>query len=310
MKIIKNFKIIILIITYSIISVHLNAQSVENVRASRAGDNIVVKYEITDARPGQKFDVSLYVSRDGGKTFEGPLKSVIGNAGKGIKPGEHQLVWKVYKDVNSLEGDIVFDVKARIMEDGKHKKKKKIKEKTNTNKPEKTTSAESNPQKHFMVSYNGNPDAPLGFAIGQLGKIGWYLSAEKSLEFSKPKYTYESESWDPDFDMAKYYEFSDTKDIRRLSISGGLTIQLSKSFYLYTGAGYGIKDLIWQIDIYDYETELKTGEEYVKNLDYSYSGLEFETGLIVRMGTFLLQGGITTVNFKYTNWTFGVGLAF
>jgi len=95
-----------------------------------------------------------------------------------------------------------------------------------------------------------------------------------------------------------------------MSITGGLTWQLGKNFFMYTGGGYGIKDLLWQMEIYDYENNEKSGEEYVQQPDYSYSGLEAEAGFILRMNSFLLEARATTVNFKYTNVTLGVGVAF
>jgi hypothetical protein len=262
----------------------LEAQTVKNIEPVRSGNNIVVKYEIAGAKFNQEFDVSLYVSTDGGKTFTGPLKAVQGDVGEGIEGGEHQIIWDVFKEVNSLEGDVVFDVKARVIEE-------KI-------------------PKEFMVSFLGSLDAPLGLTVGQLGKTGWYVSAKTSMIFNGASYTYGGEAWDPGFESAQYYEFNDTENTRRLSITGGLTWQLGRKFFIFTGGGYGMKEHLWQMELYDYDTGSKTGEEYVKQPDYSYAGAELEAGFILRLGSFLLEGGATTVNFKYTNVTVGVGFAF
>ena len=283
MKKIQTPKTLILLIILMGISFCLKAQKVKNIEPIRQGNTIVVNYEITDAKFNQKFDVSLYVSRDGGKTFEGPMQSVTGDVGKGIRDGEHRIIWDVFKDVHSLDGNIVFDVKARVIEE-------KV-------------------PKEFMVSYMGSLDAPLGVTVGQLGKTGWYASVKTGTKFSSPEYSYGGETWSPGFTEAQYYEFNTTEKIRRLSVTGGFTWQLGRNFFMYTGAGYGMKDLLWQMEIYEYGGS-QTDEEYVQHPDYSYSGVEAEAGFILRMGSLLLEAGATTVNFEYTNVTLGVGVAF
>lgn len=284
MKYIKNPKAIFLLIIFMGFSFLLNAQRVVNIEPVRSGNNMVISYKITGARFNQKFDVSLYVSTDGGETFLGPLKAVQGDVGEDIPSGEHKITWNVFKEVNSLKGDIVFDVKARVTDE-------KI-------------------PKEFMVSYLGSLDAPLGITVGQLGKMGWYASVKTGTNFNSPQYTYGGEEWDPEFSDPQYYLFNDVEELRRLSITGGLTWQLGRNFFIFTGGGFGMKDHLWQMELYDYDTDSKTGEEYVKQPDYSYAGAELEAGFILRIGSFLLEGGATTVNFKYTNVTMGVGLAF
>jgi hypothetical protein len=284
MQQIQHPKTLLLLILFMGFSFCLRAQQVKNIEPEREGNKIIVKYTISGAKFNQKFDVSLYVSRDGGQTFKGPLEAVSGDVGEGIREGEHRIVWDVFKDVHSLEGDVVFDVKARVIEE-------KV-------------------PKEFMVSYMGSLDAPLGVTVGQLGKTGWYASFKTGTNTTKPEYTYGGETWNPGFSEAQYYQFNSTEDIRRLSITGGFTWQLGRNFFMYTGAGYGIKELHWQLDIYEYGGSSKTGEKYVKHPDYSYSGVEAEAGFILRMGSFLLEAGATTVNFNYTNVTLGAGLAF
>jgi len=262
---------------------NLYSQEVKDVSFSRGPDNTIkVSYTISSAMFYEQFDVSLYVSTDGGQTYNGPLQHVSGDVGKDIEAGDHTITWDVFKEVASLEGDVVFDVRAKVIEE-------KIK-------------------KDFALSYLGSLDAPLGFIIGQIGKTGWYFSA-KARPVSNPKYTYGGESWSPGLDGPQYYEFTSTENIRRLSFTAGFTWQLGKNFFIYTGVGYGIKDLLWQMEIYDYENDAMVSEEYVKQPDYSYAGLEAEGGMMYRAGKFLISGGVTTVNFQYTNLTLGVGMA-
>lgn len=151
---IKNLLLALTIIFFTNI---LCSQQVTNVNSQLTGNIIKVDYTLIGAKFNQKFNVNLYVSLDGGKTFQGPMKTVSGNVGENIKAGKHKIFWDPYKDVNSLEGDIFFDVRAEIIN-------QKI-------------------EKHFFVHYSGNYSlrnsaytAPLGLSIGQIGKVGWYAS--------------------------------------------------------------------------------------------------------------------------------------
>lgn len=281
----KQRKIISFIAVFLFVT-GLQAQKVKVANVQRNGNIINVTYKITEAKFNQVFDVSLYVSRDGGNTFTGPLQAVSGGVGKGILAGEHTIAWEVFKDVNSLEGDVVFDVKADVIEQRVYKE--------------------------FFVSWCGNLDAPLGLMIGTIGKTGWYAAFRTTgLGSVKTNYTYDGDDdWEPGFEQPRYYTFNNTEKTRRFSITAGLTNQMGRDFFIYTGAGYGIRKLLWQIDIYDYDTGNKTDNAYVEQPDYSYSGLELEGGFMVRMNSLLLSLGATTVNFKYSNILVGVGWAF
>ena len=283
MKKLVQIKILFLFLFFLSFSSTMNAQKIKNIEPVRNGNNIVVNYTLV-AKFYQKFNVSLYFSRDGGKTFEGPLEAVTGDVGKGIRAGQNKIIWDVFKDVYSLEGDIVFDVRAEVIEE--------------------------EVSKQFVLSYSGSIDAPVGLTIAQVGKIGWYVSAKTGMNFSKPEYTYGGQDWDPGFESAQYYKFNSTEDLRRLSITGGITWQLGKNFFVYTGLGYGMKEHLWQMELYDYETDSKTGEEYVQQPDYTYTGLEAEGGVMLRINKIFISAGVTSVSFKYTNVTFGIGWAF
>jgi len=180
MKHFRYQRIIVLVILFISFSYYISAQKVENIEPKMEENNIIVKYTITNATFCQKFDIDLYISHDGGQTFEGPLENVSGDVGKGIKEGEHRIVWNEFKDISNLNGDtnIVFDVKAQLIEEELNKE--------------------------FMVSYMGSLDAPMGLTIGQLGKTSWYVSAKSGTNFSKPEYTYGGKTWDPGFDQAQY----------------------------------------------------------------------------------------------------------
>jgi hypothetical protein len=272
-------------IVFALFSFTLNAQQVKDVQPQQQGNKMIIKYKIEGAKFYQKFNVDLYLSRDGGKTFDGPLKAVSGDVGEGITGGQHQIVWDVFKDVNNLDGEIVFDVKSQLVEE-------KV-------------------PKEFFAMYNGSNDAFLGLMAGQVGKTGWYASFKTGTFFSSPAQEYGGdETWQPDIAQGQYYQIGDSENIRRLSITGGLTFQAARKFFIYTGAGFGLKQLIWQLEVYDYDTETLAEEQYINHPDYSYMGLEAEAGMMLRIGNVMLSAGASTVMFKYSNVTFGAGWVF
>jgi hypothetical protein len=108
-------KILLLILSF-LLSAVTYSQMVIDVTPILNNENMIVKYKITDAKSNQKFNISLYVSMDGGTSYIGPLKAVSGDVGEGITQGKHTINWDIFKDVNSLEGNIVFDVRAILIE--------------------------------------------------------------------------------------------------------------------------------------------------------------------------------------------------
>ncbi len=85
---------------------------VTNVRFSQKGDIIHIYYDLNAT--GGKFNVKLDLSTDGGKTFTIVPKSVSGDIGKGVKPGENKhIVWYASRDYKTLTGtNFVFRVTA------------------------------------------------------------------------------------------------------------------------------------------------------------------------------------------------------
>ena len=91
------------------------SQQIGNVHARRNGSQIVVTYDLMQVPPDYLFDVSLYVSIDGGN-YEGPLKSVSGEVGNDIGGGRNKkIVWNVLEEREDLISDEVsFKVQARV----------------------------------------------------------------------------------------------------------------------------------------------------------------------------------------------------
>jgi uncharacterized protein (TIGR02145 family) len=101
-------KILILFLLFSLLFFSTKSQTITNVVAKQDGNTVVITY---DLKCEGDADISLSMSEDGGSTFKGPLKSVSGDIGIGIKPGSKTITWNTLKDQNLLNGEnIVFRV--------------------------------------------------------------------------------------------------------------------------------------------------------------------------------------------------------
>jgi len=277
-------KTILISILFIGISTIVNSQSVSNIEPLQSGNKISINYSIIGAKFYQTFDVSLYVSNDGGQNFQGPVKSVSGDVGKVVSGGKKKILWDVFKDDINIEGDLFFDVRIEVIEE-------KIKKK-------------------FFLAFSGNTSAPFGLSIGQIGKIGWYITARSNQNFNLSS-SYEcNDEQITNYSAETYYSFDGESKIVRYSLTAGLTYQAGKNVYFYAGGGYGTKDLLWHINEYNYDDDSKTGDDYAKNTNYSYSGIEAEAGIIINTGSFFFSVGASSQSFKRLDGNFSIGLTF
>jgi tetratricopeptide (TPR) repeat protein len=105
MKIVKH---ILFILLFQAITTH--AQKVSNVSFRQEQSNIIVSYDLETKTTCK---ISLFVSIDDGKTWQGPLKKVTGDVGAKIASGNHSIIWNVLEEFEELSGDkIKFQVRA------------------------------------------------------------------------------------------------------------------------------------------------------------------------------------------------------
>ena len=264
------------------------SQTVTNVVPASKGNKITVYYSISGAKFYQSFKISLYVSINGGKTYQGPLKAVTGDVGEDITKGNKTIVWDVFKDVASLEGDVVFDVRAEVLE----KERKK----------------------GIFTSFFGSYYSPFGFQFGQLGKTGWYVSARANSKFAT-KVDYSTNSTGIiDYNGSGYYVLDGKEFKKNYTVSAGLNFQLGWNSFFYIGGGYGTNQLIWHINEYTYQNDILLSKRgaYAKHSDYSYSGLEVEAGITIRIKKILISAGAANLAFNkdLTEFTYGFGYNF
>lgn len=84
----------------------LCAQVVSNVDAYQDGTDIVISYELDS-----KTNTKAFYSLDGGKTFLGPLLSVVGDIGECAHVGLNKFRWDVLSDLSNFSSnEVVFKI--------------------------------------------------------------------------------------------------------------------------------------------------------------------------------------------------------
>ena len=108
MKIVKH--ILLILLFFQAITTH--AQKVSNVTFRQEQSSIIISYDLETKKPCK---ISLFVSTDDGKTWQGPLKKVTGDVGAKIASGNHSITWNVLEEFEELRGDkIKFQIRADV----------------------------------------------------------------------------------------------------------------------------------------------------------------------------------------------------
>lgn len=105
---VKTFRQTVFLLVGLFIGYCANAQSVSNVSATQQGQELVISYTLVAESP---CEVSLFVSMDSGRSWQGPLTKCTGDVGKDISGGSRQIRWAVLEEREQLAGnDIQFKV--------------------------------------------------------------------------------------------------------------------------------------------------------------------------------------------------------
>jgi len=258
------------------------SQEVRNVTSEVKDGMVTIHYSIS-GKFYQVFNISIYVSRDGGNNFIGPLKEVTGDVGQNIKRGTKTVTWDVIKEMPMVEETLVFDVRAEVTGE--------------------------KPKSSFFVQYVGNATTYLGLRAGMLKVWGFYGEVRaNTIAFQSAPYTYKNGTIN--YNENGYYMYTGKNGYSAFSALAGVTWQPARNFFLYLGGGYGWENYQMQIDKYSYEGDVKTGSSYVLYDGYNISGVEVDLGMMLRIKWFLMSAGATALNFNSFNFTVGVGTAF
>ena len=95
--------------------ISLKAQHLASTSFKQQGNNVLISYNMSGVQSGQKFDVFILCSDNGGVTFNIKPKTISGAVGTDIKlqNGENKAVWHVLSDRNHLDGES-FKFKVKV----------------------------------------------------------------------------------------------------------------------------------------------------------------------------------------------------
>ncbi len=108
-------KITFLLSILSILFLQLSyAQNISNVRVSTTDEDLIVTYDM-DGKPNTVYNLNLSFTQADGKKID--PKTLKGEFGEVLPGKDKVIIWKVYEDVNGLDGKIepVFDVKEKVI---------------------------------------------------------------------------------------------------------------------------------------------------------------------------------------------------
>ncbi|HLO57280.1 MAG TPA: hypothetical protein VK179_00925 [Bacteroidales bacterium] len=271
----RNIVLFILLVLYIPQSF---CQTIENIDWNIKDKKVEIRYDLASNSKEKIYKIEIYVSLDSGATFKKQeLKFVTGDVGKDVKPGkEKKVIWDLSKEFPSFkEGDAVFEIKA-IEEINKEK------------------------NRELFIGYKGSHTAPFGLIAGISGNPGLYISARcNSNVLTKSDLSVENY-----LPPNGWFFLPNETERKRLSVTAGLHLKLSNSFYVQPGAGLAYHGALWHMTNSDNDTEWVTLRED------SFLAFEAEVSALYRIKQFYLSGGISLYKFKYADVTFGIAYTF
>lgn len=299
----KNCLLILLLIP-----AHLFAQLVTNVTQEQNGDIINVYYDLSE-----EANITLYCSIDGGNTYRPVSGQYVFYDGHNY-PGTHKrLEWRVLDQYESFQyEDVRFKVVASKVE-----RVSGLSEKYYESRPSKKqiTRNAFNPepthQRFYLLAdfaWSPSPQYSGGFMLGTVQKLGWYMKLHLSFT---PSYYNKAQKSNSEYGLIEPVVESTTglmlpaftgKDNRfSMVLSAGFVARLGIPLYAYVGLGYGSRQLYWEaVDSHE--------DTYWVNLTpYSHRGVAVDAGLMFDIWHIRFKAGVTTINFGYIEYDFGLG---
>lgn len=243
------------------------AQAQSDVNAHQEGKTIVVTYQLLE-----QSDVRLLVSDNGASKTEIPLTYLKGDVGKRVKPGpSKKIIWNVLEQYEKprFQGNLQFEVKGV-------------------------------PSSLFFIGINSgyslDSGIMAGISFGQLTHaVGWYGKAMTTLSF--PHNTvYECDANGKINDVLPAYS-GKVNTFKAFGVVG-LTVRIARPVFLNIGAGYGKRQLEWEM----------IDGTWVKNGSGSYGNVAVDAGLIFRFNHIGIMAGATFI--PTTHFDFSLGLCF
>lgn len=261
----------------------LFAQQIINIHFFQIGVDIQINYTLRHLSFDSHMLIDCYVSRDGGENYEGPLIQAYGDVGKVTTNGEKIIHWKVSDEMKDFGGQVVFEVRGEVV-------KQKL-----------------NPENLLM--YNASGSSYAGLMYGYVARWGGYIRGKTDFGTDDGGYKC-NDAGQINYTGRYYYTIDNQSRRSRLGITGGVLYRLTRPIYLYAGAGYGYRRLVWHANTYSYDDNSHTGELWAVNTTHSAEGLEVELGGIFRYKRLALSVGVNAISFSFFEANGSVGFFF
>lgn len=145
--------------------------------------------------------------------------------------------------------------------------------------------------------------------VGGGKKIGWFARVKISGSSTEAPFKTTNSALTA-YNVPGYYSYNGNTVNQRRAYTGGLYFG-NNIVSGYLGGGYGTRKLLWGIDQYQYNNNIvPVSDIYAENIDNSIKGAEIEVGIMLRLGFLNLMGGVSSIQFKYTDFNAGIGFNF
>jgi len=252
------------------------AQSnVTNIRMEQRDTVLVIKYDLEYTS-----NIKILVSMDEEKMEFVTMYHITGDFGDSIAAGKDKtILWSAFTQFGAFK-----NVTMRF---------KIIAERNVT------------PKQRFLmtkdmyltanVGYMNSGDFTLGATFGMVKHLGWFVSLQTGLDFTRTPKDAVSNNGGFVNEAMPYYKGNYVH--KRLSVTGGLLVKVTKPLLIKVGAGYGHQMSYWEtID-----------KKWVLQKDYSAIGVDVIAGLQFHFGGFVVSADAVTTNFKFFEGRIGLG---
>lgn len=171
-----------------------------------------------------------------------------------------------------------------------------------------------NVKPQFFMGYIFSPSASYGLNIGVLWKEnGAYCRLKSNLRFQKSSFNVNNTkvlSQFPELTNDKYLVYSNKYKESCHTFSVGYIRKINEHFFLSSGIGYGARYMLMDFGIFDKKTDNLIKSEWAEYSDLTYKGIEVEADLMYRYKKFYASAGINTIQFKFIDYSIGIGIFF
>lgn len=147
------------VIIYLLFQIQASGQEIQNIRVEKNVDKINIYYDLIDANPVARYNISISCSINGEPRFV--LRNVYGSTGSGVIPGTNKkVVWEAKSELKESDFIRIQNVEFFI----------------GVEKSEVINFIEKPRDKNYFLGYNGSLVDFLGVKIGFVKKWGGYVS--------------------------------------------------------------------------------------------------------------------------------------